>query len=140
MYPKANVPVVQLSIDGRLAGRDHVALGAALEPLRKEGVLVVASGNTVHNLGRLQWHAATSGEPWNLDFDAAATDLMQQRPGDIVELERHPSYRLAVPTPDHLLPLYYIAGIAHAANKGADVLVSGPTMGSLSMTSFVVAA
>lgn len=137
MYPAADVPVVQLSIDASKPADYHVALGAALEPLRHRGVLIVGSGNVVHNLGRVRW-GFVGGEPWAHEFDEAAISLMAERPGDIAELSAHSAYSLAVPTPDHLLPLYYVAGAAAAAGLPARTFLEGRTMGSLSMTSFIV--
>ena len=140
MYPEADVPVVQLSIDATEPAAYHIELGRALAALRDEGVLVLASGNVVHNLRRIDWERPDAGTDWSVEFDGAATELMRARPGDIAELLEHPHHDLAAPTPDHLLPLFYIAGIAAAAGAGAEVLVDGCTMGSLSMTSYAVPA
>ena len=138
MYPNADVPVVQLSIDATKRIDEHLALGAALAPLRNEGVLIVASGNVVHNLGMVQWDNPDGGFDWALDFDAAAKEIMTGRPADFAELRDHPAYPLAVPTPDHFLPLAYLAGLATAAGTTADVMVQGPQMGSLTMTSYTL--
>ena len=138
MYPDADIPVAQLSIDARQRPEFHVELGARLAPLRERGVLIVASGNVVHNLGRIRPQYPDAGEDWARRFDAAAIELMTQRPRDIAELIGHHDYRAAAPTPEHLLPLYYLAGLAYADGRGADVLVEGCALGSLSMTSYVV--
>jgi 4,5-DOPA dioxygenase extradiol len=134
MFPKADVPVVQLSIDASKSFDYHVQLGAALEPLRRRGVLVVASGNVVHNLGRIRWHQPDSAFDWAEEFDTDARQLMAERPGDIALLVDHRRYGLAAPTPEHLLPLFYIAGMAAAADATTGVLIGGYAMGSLSMT------
>jgi len=138
LYPDADVPVVQLSIDATKTAEQHVALGAALEPLRHDGVLIVASGNVVHNLRRIEWGRPDGAFDWNLEFDEAARAVLAERPAAIGELTRHRHYDLAAPTPDHLIPLYYLAGVAHAAGRSADAFVEGYAMGSLSMTSYVV--
>lgn len=138
MYPDADIPVVQLSIDASKPADYHVDLGAALEPLRRRGVMIVASGNVVHNLGRLQWDQPDSAFDWAREFDDAARELMAERPGDIAELVRHRHFRLAAPTPDHLLPLFYLGGVAAAARMSATPFVTGYAMGSLSMTSYAV--
>jgi len=138
MFPAADVPVVQLSIDATKSMADHIALGAALAPLREQGVLVVASGNVVHNLGRLDGNQPDSGFEWTQAFDAEARTLLHDRPGDIGELAASPHWHLAVPTPDHFLPVLYFAGLAQAAGVPAEVLVGGYAFGGLSMTSFVV--
>jgi 4,5-DOPA dioxygenase extradiol len=140
MYPEADVPVVQLSVDASKSPDYHVKLGAALAPLRRRGVLVVASGNVVHNLRAMDPGHPDTGFDWALDYDQAATDLMNQRPGDIVSLIGHQHHTLASPTPDHLLPLFYLAGLAAEADQTATPLITGYTMGSLSMTAHTLAA
>lgn len=137
-YPEADVPVVQLAIDAGLDAADHLRLGAALAPLRDEGVLVLGSGNVVHNLGLIDWGRPESTTDWNDDFDGAARAAMTTDPAAVVHLVDHPAHRLAAPSPDHLVPLYYVAGLAVAAGTTARVLVTGGSHGSLSMTSFVV--
>jgi 4,5-DOPA dioxygenase extradiol len=136
VFPNADVPVVQLSLDARRSFDEHVALGAALESLRHGGVLIVGSGNVVHNLGLLRWRDAEFD--WNRRFDEAAREVMAHDPSAAAALRQHRDYRLAVPTPDHFLPLLYVAGVASVARSAGEVLVGGTQMGSLSMTSFVV--
>ncbi len=140
MFPDADIPVVQLSIDASKPIDYHVALGAQLADLRQRGVLIVASGNVVHNLGILDWGKPEAAFDWARDFNEAAIALMTGTPGHIADLQRHEHFRLAVPTPDHFLPLLYVAGLADAAGQRAEVLVDGYAMGSLSMTSFTVGA
>lgn len=140
VFPRADVPVVQLSIDATRPLADHLAWGRALEPLRQEGILILGSGNVVHHLGRIDWSQPEGAKGWNRSFDLAAREIMTQRPGDLGELRRHTAWDLAVPTPEHFLPLAYIAGVADAAGRGAEVLVEGYAYGSLSMTSYEVAA
>jgi 4,5-DOPA dioxygenase extradiol len=140
MFPAADIPVVQLSIDASKPADYHVALGAALAPLRERGVLIVGSGNVVHNLRRIDWSRPDHGFDWAHEFDDAATELMRERPGDIASLTEQPSYEPAAPTPDHLIPLYYVAGLAAAAGHGTSTLTDGYTLGSLSMTSHLLAA
>jgi 4,5-DOPA dioxygenase extradiol len=137
-YPDADIPVLQLSINALKPFEDHVDLGARLAPLRERGVLVVASGNVVHNLRRIDWNQPTGGFDWSQRFDEAARDVMTSNPGDAVALCEHPDYPSAAPTPDHFLPLLYIAGLAAASDSPADVLVDGYAYGSLSMTSYAL--
>lgn len=137
VFPDASVPVVQLSIDGTKSITEHMALAAALSPLRDEGVFIVASGNSVHNLSMIDWNAPGRGAEWAEDFDRATTEIMTGSPGEIGSLMFHPAWQRAVPTPDHFLPLVYIAGLCDAAGSGARTLVDGCDVGSLSMTSYV---
>lgn len=138
MFPNADVPVVQLSIDASKEPEYHVRLGASLAPLRERGVLVVGSGNVVHNLGRIDWRNPDGGFAWAESFDEHSRALMSERPGDIASLTAHPDYRLSAPTPDHLIPLYYLGGMAGAIGQPTEPLVAGYAMGSLSMTSHVL--
>ena len=138
MFPDADVPVVQLSLDATKSFADHLSLGAALAPLRDDGVLIVCSGNVVHNLRRIDWSSPEGGFDWAVDFDSHVRSAMQSDPGSLALAAAHPAYALASPTPDHFVPLLYAAGLATATGRGTDVLVGGCVMGSLSMTSFVV--
>lgn len=138
MFPDADIPVVQLSVDASKEISYHVELGAALAPLRADGVLILGSGNVVHNLRLIQWSNPEGAFDWAQSFDEAAREIMTTRPDGIASLDQHPAYRQAVPTPDHFLPLAYLAGLASAACANAEVLIDGYAMGSLSMTSYVV--
>jgi 4,5-DOPA dioxygenase extradiol len=138
MFPAADVPVVQLSINALQPLEYHLDIGARLAPLRSHGVLVVASGNVVHNLRRIAWDTPTTGVDWAQRFDAAATSAMLDTPGDILKLTEHHDYPRAVPTPDHFVPLLYIAALAAVTTETPDVLVEGYAYGSLSMTCFTL--
>jgi 4,5-DOPA dioxygenase extradiol len=137
MYPDADVPVVQLSINANEQVDFHSQLGERLAPLLHEGVLIIASGNVVHNLGRIQWGLDGQGFDWADSFDAAARELMMNNPSEISSLRNHDSFQTAVPTPEHFLPLTYIAGIAAATDATMTVFNDERTMGSLSMTSYI---
>jgi 4,5-DOPA dioxygenase extradiol len=137
LYPEADVPVVQLSLNALQPMEYHLQLAARLAPLRDRGVLMVASGNVVHNLRRIDWRSE-SGYDWALRFDEAAAALLAERPADVPSLADHADYAAAVPTPDHFLPLLYIAGLAAAANSPARLLVRGCTLGSISMACYGV--
>ena len=139
MFPDADVPVVQLSVDASKPFGYHLDLGARLADLRRSGVLIVGSGNVVHNLGILDWNQPDAGFGWAREFNESAIALMTSDPGAAGDLQGLPQFRLAAPTPDHFIPLLYVAGLAHAADQPADVLIDGYAMGSLSMTSFTVA-
>ena len=132
-FPDADIPVLQLAINAQKPLEYHLDLGAALAPLQERGVLVIGSGNVVHNLRRIDWGRAEGGDDWAEQFDEAARTLMSDAPSELPSLQSHPAYDLAVPTPDHFLPLAYIAGLA-AVRGGSQVLVQGCSMASLSMT------
>ncbi|MBX7199889.1 MAG: 4,5-DOPA dioxygenase extradiol [Rhodospirillaceae bacterium] len=137
-FPKADVPVLQLSLDAKKSFAEHLELGARLAPLREKGILLAASGNVVHNLYRMNWQQPDAAFDWARQFDEEARRLMTTAPADVVKLAGHADYHLSVPTPEHFLPLLYIAGVAKAAGRPAEVLVDGYAMGSLSMTAYTV--
>jgi 4,5-DOPA dioxygenase extradiol len=138
LYPDADIPVVQLSLNAQEAPDYHLKLGARLAALRDRGILIVGSGNVVHNLRRIDWRKRDDGEVWAHRFDDAAAEVLTASPGELARLESHPDYRAAVPTPDHFLPLYYLAGLAAAAGEKAQSLVRGCALGSLSMACYGV--
>lgn len=137
-FPEADIPVVQLSINADKDFDYHLELGAKLAPLRQRGVLVVGSGNVVHNLGGMDPRLSDRGYDWAQRFDEQVKDVMRTNPGEVPTLDGHHDFRQAVPTPDHFLPLLYLAGLAEAGGRGADVLVDGYAYGSLSMTAYAL--
>ena len=137
-FPEADIPVVQLSINASQPPEYHLAMGRKLAALRERGVLVVGSGNVVHNLRAIDWKQPDAGFDWARRFDDYARRLMTERPGDALELFSHHDFRMAAPTDEHFLPLLYIAGMAAESGKGAGVLVDGYSYGSLSMTCYTV--
>lgn len=135
VYPAADVPVVQLSINEAQPPSFHFELGRKLAPLRGEGVLIVGSGNLVHNLHAYAW-GRHEPDPydWAVRFEAEARGLLVS--GDYKTLVNYETLgrdaRLAVPTPDHYLPLLYVIG----ARQGGDAVtfpVEGVDGGSISM-------
>jgi 4,5-DOPA dioxygenase extradiol len=137
VFPGADVPVVQLSIDKRQPAGFHYDTGKLLAPLRDEGILVVGSGNLVHNLHAYAW-GGTATEPyeWAVRFEAKARTLLRMGEHDPLvgyeALGRDAS--LSVPTPDHYLPLLYVLGL----RREGDALsfpVEGVDGGSVSMLS-----
>jgi 4,5-DOPA dioxygenase extradiol len=140
-FPEADIPVVQLSINAVKPLDYHLVLGAKLAPLRDTGVLVVASGNIVHNLAGVNWRMADEGYDWAQRFDDDTRALMLDDPAAVGRLDAHRDYDHAVPTPDHFLPLLYLAGLADAGRSDGgttDVLIDGCAYGSLSMTAYTL--
>ena len=138
MYPTADVPVVQLSMDTRMPGRHHYALARQLAPLRDEGVLVMGSGNIVHNLGLVDFRNPAPLD-WAVAADAKLRGLIADRRHDeLVTYPDEPEARLPVPTPEHYLPLLYVIALqqAHETADFFNVAVPGP----VSMTSVLIGA
>jgi 4,5-DOPA dioxygenase extradiol len=136
--PDADIPVVQLSINALKPLDYHVALGAKLAPLRERGILILGSGNVVHNLRRIDPRQPDAGFDWAERFDDAVVEQLAENPADILKVSEHPDYQLAAPTPDHLIPLLYVAGVAAADGERMEPTVRGYAMGSLSMTCYDV--
>ena len=140
LYPEADVPVVQLSINALRPMDYHVELGAKLAALRDRGVMILASGNVVHNLRRIRWKEPDLAFDWAERFDDAAVEQLGRAPGDVLRLAEHPDYDLAVPTPDHFIPLLYLAGLAAAEGAPLRPLLRGYAMGSISMACYGLGA
>jgi 4,5-DOPA dioxygenase extradiol len=140
IYPEADIPVVQLSINALKPLDYHVELGRKLAPLRDRDILVLGSGNVVHNLRRIQRDMPDSAFDWAERFDDSARDQLRSNPAEVLNLVDHPDYELAVPTPDHFIPLLYIAGIAAESGEHMEPFLKGYSMGSLSMTCYSVGA
>jgi 4,5-DOPA dioxygenase extradiol len=137
-FPDASIPVVQLSINADKGLDYHLELGAKLAPLRERGVLIVGSGNVVHNLGGMNPDLADDGYDWAQRFDEEAKARMASDPAAVASLDGHRDYRYAVPTPDHFIPLLYVAGLAATDDQSTDVLIDGYAYGSLSMTAYTL--
>lgn len=140
VYPEADVPIVQLSIDKTQPPQFHFLLGQRLAPLRDEGLLIAGSGNIVHNLHAYAWgkHIPDPYD-WAVRFETAARDQLLA-----CEFEPLINYEslgrdalLSIPTPDHYLPLLYVLG-AHREGETVTFPVDGVDGGSVSMLSVQV--
>lgn len=136
LLPKADVPVVMASVDPTASPQAHFDLGRALAPLRDEGVLVLASGNVVHNLRRVSFDAP-DGFAWARGFDAAVRDAVRAGDWDAAVDYRHlhPGATRAAESPEHLYPLMAALGAA-SPSEPVEVWNEGCLMGALSMTSY----
>ena len=136
MYPDRNIPVLQLSIDGRADARAHFDIGRSLAVLREQGVMIFGSGNVVHNLRRIQMNRA-DGFDWAYEFDAYVRDnLINRRPEAILNPEKAGACsKLSIPTPDHYDPLLYVLG-ASQEDDALSIYNEACVMGSISMTCY----
>lgn len=137
MYPAADIPVVQLSIDTSRPGSHHYALARQLAPLRHENVLILGSGNMVHNL-RLFNYGDAKPQAWALQFDeelrqriAARDHATLMDPGSLGD-----AARIAIPTPEHYLPLLYVLALQEDGDPAEFFNVG--VLGSISMTSLLI--
>jgi 4,5-DOPA dioxygenase extradiol len=140
MYPGAGIPVVQLSIDTSRAAPFHHALAGELAALRDEDVLIIGSGDIVHNLGAIDW-TRDGGFDWAVRFnDKARERILARDHAALIDYRGlGPEARLAVPTPEHYLPLLYALALQRDEDEVAffnDAVV----MGSISMTSLIIGA
>ncbi len=135
VFPRADVPVVQLSIDETLPAAQHFALAARLNPLRDEGVLVVGSGNVVHNLHAYAWgRHVPEPRPWAAAFEKVVRERIEANdPATLVGYEAlGREAHLAAPTPDHYLPLLYVLALRRPGDA-VTYPVEGFDGGSISM-------
>jgi 4,5-DOPA dioxygenase extradiol len=140
LFPDADVPVVQLSINALQPLEYHLDIATRLAPLLDEGIAIIGSGNVVHNLRRIAWDRPDDPFDWDQRFNEAAIAQVTDAPGDVLKLVEHRDFGRAVPTPDHFIPLVYFCAFAAAADKDPAVLVDWYAYGSLSMTSFTTKA
>jgi 4,5-DOPA dioxygenase extradiol len=135
MYPLADIPTVQLSLDRSQHPRFHYDLGRELQGLREEGVLIVGSGNIVHNLRLLKWNAAKA-HLWAVEFDRLAAELILA--GEHDRLVAYPALgeaaRLSILTNEHYLPLLYILALQRP-DEPVSFFAEGLPLGSISMRS-----
>jgi len=137
MYPDADIPVLQLSINQNETRQYHFELGAKLKALREKGVLIIGSGNVVHNLGRVNWNMA-GGYEWAYEFDNYIKDnIISREFTNVTEyLKAGKSAEQAFYTTEHFDPLLYILG-ASDENDRLTIFNNDCTLGALSMTSYL---
>ncbi|UAB74850.1 4,5-DOPA dioxygenase extradiol [Mesoflavibacter sp. SCSIO 43206] len=138
MFPKADVPVIQLSLDYTLNGQQHFDLAQQLNRLRDKGVLIVGSGNMVHNLRRLEWSKINDnyGYDWAIEANTKMKEwILSSNHKQLIDFKNQAqAFNLAIPTPEHYLPLIYV--LAMSDNKDEKLLFNDQySGGSLSMTS-----
>ena len=135
MFPKADIPVVQLSVNGRLTPAKCADLGRKLAPLREEGYLILGSGNVVHNLRMVDWDNE-DGSPACKRFNDYITEaVLAGDTNQVLHYGTHPDASYAVPTPDHFLPLCYCLGAADG--DAARAFNNVCSVGAIAMTGYV---
>jgi len=141
MYPEANIPVVQLSIDGAQPPQFHYDVGKQLGALRDEGVLIVGSGNIVHNLQVMQRSDQAPAYDWAISFNGfVRTQIQKRNHAPLIQYESQgKAAQLSIPTPEHYLPALYILGLQQD-DEPLSILTDGIELGSISMLSFAVGA
>lgn len=139
-FPRADVPVVQLSIDATQPAAFHYQLGKALAPLRDEGVLIIGSGNVVHNLAAIKWGNDVPAYDWAVRFNARVRDCLERRDhAPLIDYENlGADARLAVPTPEHYLPLLYVIA-QQGERESITFACDGIQNASISMLTVVIA-
>lgn len=135
MYPQADVPLLQLSIDGTQSPQWHYELAQRLKPLRDQGVLIMGSGNVVHNLRRMQQDGAAPN-PLSTQFNDRVRQALQKREDQalIDYLQGGDAAHYSVPTPEHYLPLLYVLG-ASDPDETPRIMSDHIVLGSISMMS-----
>jgi 4,5-DOPA dioxygenase extradiol len=139
LYPKADVPVIQLSLDYSQPAQYHYDLARQLSALRKKGVLIIGSGNMVHNLGKVAWNRLNE-TGFGFDWAIEANDKMKARilSGDHTDLinfkAQGKAFDLAIPTPEHYLPLLYVLALQEK-NEKPTFFNDSAVGGALTMTS-----
>lgn len=119
IYPEANIPVLQLSLDMEKTPQEHFQFGESLQKLREHGVFIVGSGNIVHNLRQIQWDPQAPAYTWATEFNDWIKEKLNRR--DFVslaqEFQKTEAGRLSVPTLEHYLPFLYVLGASHPQDE-----------------------
>ncbi len=139
LYPQCNVPVIQISLDAAKPSREHFAIGRLLSELRNEGVLIIGSGNIVHNLSMIDWAQFAKHSPgWALDFDRYVKDALNAGNDDkLIAYGDNRSAAYAVATNEHYLPMLYACALRSKGEK-LEYIHEGFQHASISMRSFVI--
>jgi 4,5-DOPA dioxygenase extradiol len=139
LYPRADVPVVQLSLDGSLSANEHYTLAKQLAPLRDENILILGSGNIVHNLRLIDWDAGAEPLPWATEFNQFFTSqILANQHAPLLDWQAAgDAARLSIPTPEHYWPALYPLALQGSGER-VEIISNGIEMGSISMLSFLI--
>jgi len=140
IYPQAQIPVIQFSLDRRKSPEEHFRLGQRLQQLRKDGVLIIGSGNVVHSLSNYNWSDQQAKPPtWAVDFEEWNKDmLVSGKSESLVDYSgQGEQATLSAPTPDHYLPLLYLAALKQHGDE-VSFPIEGFDGGAMSMLSVLL--
>jgi len=139
MYPEADIPVMELSLDVELSPAEHYGLGKKLAPLRNEGILIMGSGNMVHNLSQVNFEQEAGGEyDWAVQFDRLTEELLINRDHrQLIAYEKLPGARRAIPTNEHYLPMLYSISLQEE-DEALRFFCKDIQNGSIAMRSLVI--
>jgi 4,5-DOPA dioxygenase extradiol len=138
-YPNADIPVIQLSLDYYREPQYHYELARELQALRNKGILIIGSGNMVHNLRALDWGRTNTGYDWAIEANEKFKQLIMLN--DHQQLTGYKklgsAVQMAVPTPEHFLPMLYALALKNEKDE-ISFFNDKPVMGSLTMTSLLI--
>ena len=140
MYPEADIPTLQLSLDVRKSPQEHYELGKKLACLREEGILIIGSGNIVHNLSQLDFSSmyGTKVYPWAVAFDQTIAELLvNHNHASLIAYENLPYANIAVPTNEHYLPMLYTIAM-QAEDEKLQFICTDIQNGSIAMRSLML--
>ncbi|CAD8057108.1 unnamed protein product [Paramecium sonneborni] len=140
MYPEQDIPVIQLSLSKRLSEGEHYNIGKILAPLRKEGVMIIGSGNIIHSFKEMEWTETAKPRSWAAQFNESVKDMILKKEHDKLINYKKLEYGLrASPTPEHYLPFLYVLGLQESTDK-VTFFNDEVVMASFSMTSFILSS
>lgn len=139
LYPQADIPVVQMSLDATLTDQGHYELAKLLAPLRAEDVLILASGNVVHNLRTVDWRSDAPALPWATEFnDYFLEQLNARNDANLINWrDAEHGAKMSIPSPDHYWPILYTLGVTEK-NEVSKIITNGIELGSISMLGFSI--
>lgn len=119
VFPEHNIPVIQLSIDKNMSFQEHFELGQKLAKFREEGVMIMGSGNIVHNLRAINWNEQAPAHDWAVEFDEWVKQKLIQKDFHALthDVYKSEAGKLSIPTPDHYIPLLYVIGASTGSDK-----------------------
>ncbi len=137
LFPDADIPVTQISINSNLSLREHYELGSKLSALRDDGVMIIASGNITHNLRLVNWNKSAKPETWAVDFDGYIAEATEHKDFESLIDVKNNNFSLAHPTIEHYIPLLYIAGASHVEDSSSFVY-EDIELGTMSMRTWLL--